>query len=66
MLCSKPAFIIFNQKSDTEIHTDASTHGYGCSLLQKAFSDNCQHPVYYISKKTCDTKKKHTTVMNSK
>lgn len=52
-------FIIYNQKSDIEIHTDASIHGYGCILFQRSLIDNCLHPVYYMSKKTSDAEKKY-------
>ena len=62
-LSSTPVLSISNQKSETELHTDARIHGYGCILFQKSLTDKYLHPVYYLSKKTTVTKKS-TVAMN--
>ena len=56
-LSSKPVFRIYNQKSTTELHTDASIHGYGCILFQISPADDCFHPENVMSKKTTDAEK---------
>ncbi|XP_037929192.1 uncharacterized protein LOC119663653 [Teleopsis dalmanni] len=61
ILSEKPVLNIFNQKSETEVHTDASIEGYGAVLLQKSPDDEQWHPVYYMSKKTTDAQRKYTS-----
>lgn len=60
-LCKKPTLRIFNQRLETEVHTDASMHGYGAVLLQRAPDDGCLHPIYFMSKKTTDAEKKYSS-----
>ncbi|RYE22183.1 MAG: hypothetical protein EOP45_08580, partial [Sphingobacteriaceae bacterium] len=52
-LLEAPVLCIFDPRRETELHTDASTHGYGGMLLQKQ-DDNKFHPVAYYSKTTKD------------
>lgn len=58
-LCKKPVLSIFNPSYETELHTDASKHGYGAVLLQKLPDDDKFHPVYFMSKKTTPQEEKH-------
>ena len=50
---------IFNQRYETEVHTDASIDGYGAILLHKLSDNNKFHPVYYMNKKTTDAERKY-------
>jgi len=52
ILCSKPVLRLYKTNAETELHTDASMHGFGAILLQKDEVDNAWHPVYYSSHKT--------------
>ena len=58
-LCSKPVLSIYNQKSNTEIHTDASTGTNVSCFKNLSLIINCLHPVYYMSKKTSDAEKQY-------
>lgn len=49
-LSSAPVLAIYNPSSETELHTDASSHGFGAVLMQRQ-SDNKLHPVFYYSRK---------------
>ncbi|GBL90120.1 Retrovirus-related Pol polyprotein from transposon 297, partial [Araneus ventricosus] len=57
----KICLCLFNPKSETEIHNDASIDGFGACLLQKSIVDNHLHPVYYTSRKTSDTERKYSS-----
>lgn len=48
---------IYDPKRDTEIHCDASSHGFGASLLQKQ-DDGKSHPVAFFSKKAAEDETK--------
>lgn len=48
---SSPVLAIYNNERETEIHTDASSHGFGAVLLQRQ-TDNKMHPVAYYSRRT--------------
>ena len=50
-LMKAPILAIYNPNHETELHCDASTHGYGAVLLQKQ-NDSKFHPVAYFSKTT--------------
>lgn len=52
LLMENPVLIIYNPGFETELHTDASMHGYGAVLLQRLPDDGQLHPVHYMSKKT--------------
>lgn len=51
-LGSAPVLKLYNPKAVTEVHTDASMHGYGAVLLQRDFDDREFHPVQFMSRKT--------------
>lgn len=50
-LTEAPVLSIYNPKSETELHCDASSHGFGAVLLQRKL-DGQLHPVFYFSKRT--------------
>lgn len=50
-LTASPVLAIYSRDKETELHTDASSHGYGAGLLQKQ-NDGQFHPVAYFSKCT--------------
>jgi ribonuclease HI len=60
-LSNKPVLNLYRISAETELHTDASIHGYGAILLQKSMSDNVFHPVYYSNSKTTTTKQKYSS-----
>lgn len=45
---------LYNPNYETELHTDASSFGYGACLMQRHI-DAQMHPVFYISYKTKDS-----------
>lgn len=55
ILCTKPMLKLYEIDAETELHTDASSHGFGAILLQKDKIDSQWHPVYYSSHKTTRT-----------
>ncbi|GFX18507.1 retrovirus-related Pol polyprotein from transposon 297 [Trichonephila clavipes] len=61
LLCQKPILGIYQQKCETEIHTDASIDGLAAVLLQRSPDDNSLHPIYYMSRKTSETERKYTS-----
>lgn len=50
-LITAPVLAIYDSKRTTELHTDASAHGYGAALMQKQ-DDGKFHPVSYYSRTT--------------
>lgn len=44
-LISKPVLSIYNPRAETQLHTDASSSGYGGILMQRQTCDNQFHPV---------------------
>lgn len=48
-LTTSPVLAIYNPKKETELHTDASSLGFGAALLQKQ-TDGKFHPIAYYSK----------------
>lgn len=56
-LISKPLLTIFNPELPTELHTDASSIGFGAILLQKI--DNTNKVVAYYSKRTSPTESRY-------
>ncbi|XP_073811783.1 uncharacterized protein [Musca autumnalis] len=61
MMANQPVLNIFNQKYETELHTDASIDGYGAVLLQKSPDDGLLHPVYFMSRKTTEQERKYSS-----
>lgn len=57
-LIESPVLAIYNPNDETELHTDASTLGFGAVLLQRK-TDNKFHPVFYFSKRTTETESKY-------
>jgi len=60
IFCSNPILNLYIMGAETELHTDASIHGYGAILLQKG-KDNEMHPVYYYSGKTTPAEERYTS-----
>lgn len=57
-LTSAPILSIYDPKCETELHCDASSHGFGAVLLQKK-SDGRFHPISYFSKSTTPQEAKY-------
>jgi len=53
-LRSQPLLAFYDPKASTELHCDASSHGYGAILLQKQ-ADNNYHSIFYYSHRTSET-----------
>uniref|UniRef100_A0A0K8VRE6 RNA-directed DNA polymerase n=1 Tax=Bactrocera latifrons TaxID=174628 RepID=A0A0K8VRE6_BACLA len=58
-LISAPVLKFYNPSAQTEIHTDASMHGYGGVLLQKDVDDQQFHPIQFMSRKTRSEEQKY-------
>lgn len=58
LLVKAPVLTIYDPTKETELHTDASSQGYGIVLLQKQ-SDGKMHPVGYSSRKTSNLESKY-------
>lgn len=56
-LTSEPVLTIFDPERETELHTDASSIGYGAVLLQKIYGKN--HAVAYYSRRTTAAESKY-------
>lgn len=61
LLTSFPVLHIYQRSAPTELHTDASMHGYGACLMQRSNDDSKVHPIYYYSKKTTPAEEKYTS-----
>ncbi|KMQ91095.1 blastopia polyprotein [Lasius niger] len=61
ILANKPVLNLYRVGAETELHTDASMHGYGAILLQRSNGDGALHPVYYASGKTTPAEEKYTS-----
>lgn len=57
-LAAAPVLAIYNPNRETELHTDASSHGFGAVLLQKQ-EDNKLQPVSYFSRRTSPAEGKY-------
>ncbi|KRT80433.1 hypothetical protein AMK59_8411 [Oryctes borbonicus] len=57
-LVAAPVLAIYSHGAETELHCDASTHGYGAILLQRQ-ADGKLHPVMYFSKRTTDAETRY-------
>jgi Reverse transcriptase (RNA-dependent DNA polymerase). len=58
-LITLPILQLYKQDAETELHTDASKHGFGAILMQKNSDDNKFHPVFYASGKTTPAEEKY-------
>ncbi|KAK9700558.1 Retrotransposon gag protein [Popillia japonica] len=57
LLLNEPTLAIYIPKAETQLHCDASAHGYGSILLQKQEGGKF-HPVFYFSKRTTPAESK--------
>lgn len=57
-LIEAPILSIYDPRSVTELHCDASSIGFGAILLQKK-DDGKFHPIFYFSKRTTDCESKY-------
>lgn len=58
MLSDSPILAIYDPKRETELHCDASSHGFGAVLMQKQ-DDGIFHPTAYFSKATTPSEAKY-------
>lgn len=58
LLSAQPILRIYCPGAETELHTDASSQGYGAILLQRDNEDRLFHPVYYASGKLSNSEAK--------
>jgi ribonuclease HI len=57
-LTNDPVLHIFRQGAKLELHTDASSHGFGAILFQED-DDGKMYPIQYMSKKTTPQQEKY-------
>ncbi|XP_024889023.1 uncharacterized protein LOC112465625, partial [Temnothorax curvispinosus] len=57
-LIEAPILAVYNPKASTELHCDASMHGFGAILMQKQ-DDNKMHPVFYFSRRTTEVETRY-------
>lgn len=57
ILTSEPVLVIYDRDAPIELHTDASSEGYGAILIQR--KDNVPHVVSYFSRRTTDTESRY-------
>jgi hypothetical protein len=57
-LTSSPVLAIYSPNAYTELHTDASSSGFGAILFQKQDFDLKMHPVMFFSRKTTSAESK--------
>lgn len=60
-IISRPVLRLYRIGAETELHTDASCHGYGMVLMQKGDDDDKWHPIYYASGKTTPAETKYSS-----
>lgn len=60
-MSNKPVLNLYMIGAETELHTDASIHGFGAILMQKNAIDNTFHPVYCSSSKTLTPEQKYSS-----
>lgn len=61
MLTREPVLALYRVAAETQLHTDASKHGFGATLLQRGIKDQCFHPVYYASGTTTAAEEKYAS-----
>lgn len=57
-LAEQPVLRMYAQGAETELHTDASSRGYGGCLMQRQADDGEFHPTFHISYKTTPAESK--------
>lgn len=57
-LVEAPILAIYNPKAGTELHCDASAHGFGAILMQQQ-RDQEMHPVFYFSRRTTEAEARY-------
>lgn len=57
-LLERPVLSIYSTSAETQLHTDASSFGFGGILLQKQKYDDDFHPIMYFSRKTTEAESK--------
>lgn len=57
-LTSRLVLALYNSRAPTELHTDASSYGYGAVLLQRQ-QDGRMHPIVYYSQRTTVTESRY-------
>lgn len=57
ILTSEPVLTIYNPSVPVELHTDASSDGYGAILIQRV--DKAPHVVAYFSRRTTETESRY-------
>lgn len=61
ILSKDPVLKLYRASAETELHTDASSRGYGAILFQKDAEDRMFHPVYFASWKTSEAESRYTS-----
>lgn len=61
ILSQDPVLKLYRISAETELHTDASSLGFGVVLLQKDNEDQLFHPVYYANWKTTEAESHYTS-----
>lgn len=61
ILSTKPVLSLYRLNAETELHTDASMHGYGAILLQREENGDKLHPVYYASGKATAAESRYSS-----
>lgn len=61
VLSKSPVLKVYNPKAITELHTDASSVGIGCVLLQQQ-TDEKLYPIAYYSRKTTKEESKYPSI----
>ncbi|XP_018368249.1 PREDICTED: uncharacterized protein K02A2.6-like [Trachymyrmex cornetzi] len=57
-LVESPILAVYNPRAYTELHCDASSHGFGAVLLQRQGND-AMHPVFYFSRRITEVEAKY-------
>lgn len=52
LLVCRPVLCIYSPTAETQLHTDASSHGFGGILMQRQQCDGKFHPVMFFSRRT--------------
>lgn len=61
ILSRKPVLKLYRMGVETELHTDASSMGYGAILMQRDCEDDKFHPIYFASGKTTLAEEKYSS-----